>query len=61
MHHESVFSVNENEYIFFGTGSGDASDSSASDPPPDVPAYWHLDRLDQEHCQQLVYKHRTSM
>ena len=46
--------VQENEYIYFGSedasgdASGDASDSSTSDPAPDVPAYWHLDRLDQE-------------
>ena len=38
--------VKENEFILFGTE--DTSDSSGSDPAPDVPAYWHLDRLDQE-------------
>ena len=45
----------ENEYIYLGTGdtfrdgSGDGSgDNLVSDPDPDVPAYWHLDRLDQE-------------
>ena len=34
-------SVKENEYISFGA-------EDASNPAPDVPAYWHLDRLDQE-------------
>ena len=34
-------SVKENEYIIFK--GADASNSA-----PDVPAYWHLDRLDQE-------------
>ena len=34
-------SVKENEYISFGA-------TNASDPAPDMPAYWHLDRLNQE-------------
>ena len=34
-------SVKENEYISFGA-------TEAIDPAPDMPAYWHLDRLDQE-------------
>ena len=47
----------ENKYVYLGTGdafvdasgdvSGDNSDSSTSDPALEVPAYWHLDRLDQ--------------
>ena len=41
MYHQTVLIVKENEYISF-----EAAD--ASDPAPDMPAYWHLDRLDQD-------------
>ena len=34
-------SVKENEYISFGA-------TDASNPTPDVPTHWHLDRLDQK-------------
>ena len=34
-------SVKENEYIAFGA-------ADASNPTPDVPTHWHLDRLDQK-------------
>ena len=41
-HHNAVLSAKENEYILF-TSSFESKNSTT-----DVPAYWHLDRLDQE-------------